>query len=206
MMRAKYAVSGLTTGLALLAFSAPGLQAQTTLGVRGGVSVASASFSASETFDKSNRTGFVGGLFWDAGGSSLFGFQIGGNYVQKGVTVDDEDLKVDYIEIPAVVKVGVPLGLLKPSVLGGVGVAFNTKCEVDGAALGFDGDCKDQVKGTEWSGILGADVGVYLGSISLWFDARYHFGLNNISKDEVFDDLKNRAWNITGGLGFAVGG
>jgi hypothetical protein len=208
MMRMKYGVSGLMAGLALLAFSAPAVQAQTTLGVRGGVSVSSASLDVSDTFDKSNRTGFVGGVFLDWGRSSLFGFQVGANYAQKGAELDLGDtvdnLNLAYLEIPAVLKVGIPLGIVKPSVFGGVALGFNTSCDeyvINGS------DICDEFSSTEWSGVFGADAGFYLGSLSLWIDARYNVGLNDISGDfEFVDDLKNRAWNITGGVGFALGG
>ena len=55
--------------------------------------------------------------------------------------------------------------------------------------------------------MFGADAAFYLSALSLWFDARYHVGLNDISGDlEFVDDLKNRAWQITGGIGFTLGG
>ncbi len=194
-------------GLALLAVTAPAIQGQTTLGVRGGVSVASASIDIDETFDEGNRTGFVGGVFLDWGGSGLFGFQVGAQYSQKGAELDFEglsqDLDLAYLEIPAVVKVGIPLGIVKPSLLGGVALGFNTSCD---AGTGSDGDC-DDISSTEFSGVIGADAAFYLSPISLWIDARYHVGLNDISGDlEFVDDLKNRAWQISGGIGFPLGG
>ena len=173
------------------------------LGFRGGVSVASASIDASQTFDKSNRTGFVGGAFLNVDGG-LLGFQVGAQYAQKGVDLDIEgavsEFSLKYLEIPAVVKLGVPLGVVKPSVFGGVGVGFNTGCDQGGE------DCGDNVKGTEFAGIAGADLALYLGSISLWADGRYHFGLQNISKaTDVVGDFKNRNWSLQAGIGFKIG-
>ena len=97
---------GGTLALSLALFAASPVHAQTTLGFRGGVSVASASFDT-DTFDDSNRTGFVGGVFLDFGGSSLLGFQIGAQYSQRGVEFDAgatvDALSLEYLEIPAVV-------------------------------------------------------------------------------------------------------
>ena len=93
---------------------------------------------------------------------------------------------------------------MKPSVFGGVALGFNTSCE---EFVVEDSDICDEFSSTEFSGVFGVDTAFYLDAISLWFDARYHVGLNDISGDlEFVDDLKNRAWQITGGIGFTLGG
>lgn len=190
--------------LAALALVTTHAQAQhgTELGVRGGVSVASVSGDFSDTFDKSNTTGFAGGVFvnWDWG---ILGAQVAGQYTQKGSELDVgetvESLSLDYFEIPAVIKAGIPLGIVKPSVFGGVGLGFNTGCDSNGE------DCGDNVKSTSWTGIAGADVAFYLGSISLWVDGRYNFDLSDINNaDDVVGDLKNRNWTFQGGVAFAL--
>ena len=206
MMRFKSAVLGPLVGLVLFALAAPSLDAQSVWGIRGGVSVASASFRT-DTFDADNRTGFTGGLFWDHGGKNLFGYQFGASYTQKGFegSGTSDDVSLNYIEIPAILKLGIPLGFVKPSVFGGAALGINVGCSYDGPSAGFVDPC-DDISGTEWSGVFGFDTAFYLSSISLWFDARYHVGINNILDSDNFDDLKNRAWNITGGVGFPLGG
>jgi hypothetical protein len=199
-------VSVMLLGVALLAGSASDALAQKGLevGFRGGVSVASASVDVDGTFAKSNRTGFAGGVFlnYDLG---VLGLQVGAQYAQKGVDLDVTDaaheFSLNYLEIPAVLKLGVPLGVVKPSVFGGVGLGFKTSCDQSGT------DCGNHIDGTELSGIAGADLAVYVGSISLWVDGRYHFGLHDVNKaSDVFGDLKNRHWTFQAGLGFMVGG
>ena len=187
--------------LALVATEADA-QHGTEIGVRGGVSVAQVSGDIGDTFDKSNTTGFAGGVFvnWDWG---ILGFQVAGQYTQKGAELDVgsavENLSLDYFEIPAVLKAGIPLGVIKPSVFGGVGLGFNTGCDSSGT------DCGDDVKSTTWSGIAGADVAFYLGSISLWVDGRYNFDLSDINNaSDVVGDLKNRNWTFQGGVAFAL--
>jgi len=192
--------------LLTLALAAPPATAQTVLGFRGGVSVASVDLDLDETFDDSNRTGFVGGIFLDfGGGDSALGFQIGAQYAEKGAELDIDDtgrdLSLDYLEVPAVVKLGLPLRAIKPSIFGGVGLGFNTSCEQEN-----DGDCDDEVTSTEFAGILGTDVVFYLGGLNLFVDGRFHFGLNDISDSVDFDELKNRAWQLQAGLGFPLGG
>ena len=185
----------------LVAATASSADAQTTLGVRGGISVANASFDIQEDFDKGNRTGFTGGVFLDWASSGLLGFQVGAQYTQKGAELEIQqvanDFDLAYLEIPAVVKLGLPLGPIRPSVFGGAALGFKTGCEdADG------NDCGDSIESTEWSGVAGADLAIYIGGISLWADARYHFGLNNISKDALIQEAKNRNWTLQVGLGF----
>jgi hypothetical protein len=207
MKRSMFAACGGVLALTLAFLTVAPAHAQTTLGVRGGFSGASIDVDgAGDLFDDSNRTGFVGGVFLDWGGSNLFGFQVGAQYTQKGAEIDVgnviEDLTLDYFEIPAVVKLGIPLGALKPSVFAGASLGFNTGCDLDG------GDCDDATS-TEWAGIFGADVAFYLGGLSLWVDGRYHYGLSevsDISAGAQFDELKNRAWAFQAGLGFPLGG
>ena len=89
--------------------------------------------------------------------------------------------------------------MLKPSVFGGAGMSFVMSCDrIEGAT---EVDCKDDIKSTEWLGIAGADLTIYLGGLSLWVDGRYHFGLSNISEDAL-TDLKNKNWTFQGGIGF----
>jgi len=191
-------------GLVLLAFVAPQAQAQQgwELGVRGGVSVSSVSGDLSETFGEDNRTGFAGGVFLN-NDMGILGLQFGAQYTQKGSKLDIgnavEEFSLNYFEIPAVLKAGIPLGIFKPSVFAGAGLGFNTGCDSDGE------DCGDNVKSTEWFGIAGADVAIYLGSISLWVDGRYNFGFSDINDiSDITGDLKNRNWTFQGGVAFAL--
>lgn len=172
------------------------------LGIRGGVSISDASGDVADFFDSSNITGFTGGVFlnYDMG---ILGFQVAGQYTQKGaeLSVGDvvEDFSLDYIEIPVVIKAGIPLGIIKPSLLGGVGVGFKASCDSGGE------DCGDDVKSTDFSGIFGADVAIYVGSISLWVDGRYHFSFSDVNDAaDVTGDWKNRNWTFQGGVAFAL--
>jgi hypothetical protein len=200
LVRVWWAVLGLT----LLSAAEVSGQAGLELGFRGGVSVASASVDVQDTFDKSNRTGFAGGIFlnYDAG---ILGFQGGAQYTQKGVDLDlgevVDEFSLSYLEIPAVFKLGLPLGIIKPSVFGGAGLGFKADCDIGGE------DCGDSFKDLDYFGIAGADVAIYLGSISLWADGRYHFGLTDITDaNDVVGDFKNRSWTLQAGIGFKLGG
>ena len=171
-------------------------------GAKAGVSVSSASIDdISGTFDKSNQTGFAGGLFahnyW-----GLFGGQLEGSYIQKGVkeSTSDEATKLDYIELAALLKLGLPLGIVRPGLFGGIGFDILVSCKAGGE------DCKDESKGTDWVGIIGGDVIVYFGSFSVFGDGRYNIGLGDVSDTEFSDfSYKNQGWTFQAGVGFQIG-
>lgn len=190
-------------GMALLAGTASPAEAQEglELGFRGGLSMSSASVDFAQTLDKkSSRTGVAGGVFlsYHAG---LVGLQVAAQYTQKGVDLEANNVlsqfDLRYAEFPAVVKLGIPLGVLKPSVFGGAGLGFNVGCDVGGE------DCSGDFTSTEWTGLAGADLALYLGTISLWADGRYHVGLNDITDgSDLVTALKTRGWTFQ--LGVAV--
>ncbi|MEJ2547111.1 MAG: porin family protein [Gemmatimonadota bacterium] len=173
-------------------------------GVKAGVSVAKADIGdISETFDRSNRTGFAGGLFlhqyW-----GLVGAQAEVNYIQKGSklsfpTAGEEETKLDYLELAGLLKVGIPLGIVRPSVFGGLGFDIKLSCNSP------EEPC-DDIKSTDWIGIFGGDFAVYLGSFSIFGDARYNLGLSNIFDDPSgILDVKNQGWTFQAGVGFPIG-
>jgi hypothetical protein len=77
-------------------------------------------------------------------------------------------------------------------------VAFRTSCEIDGV------ECAEGAfKNTDFLGVVGADVGIYLGAVAFFADARYDIGLSDINDlSDIFGDLKNRNWSLTAGVGF----
>ncbi len=172
-------------------------------GAKAGVSVATADVSDIDgTFSASNQTGFAGGLFihnyW-----GLFGGQLEASYIQKGAkgggAGDSDDVtKIDYIELAALLKLGLPLGIVRPGLFGGVGFDIKVSCDVNGF------DCSDEFNSTDWVGIIGGDVGVYFGSFMVFGDARYNIGLSDIS--EISDlEYKNQGWTFQAGIGFEIG-
>ena len=190
---------------------------QSTVGFRGGLSVASLGGDDAEDLD--SRTGLRFGGFFNVPVSDVLGVQVGAGFVQKGASETelgvDLDFKLGYIEIPLLLT-------LSPSTNGSVGftfsvgpaVGFKTGCNVSATDAGVtvDFDCDDptvdvDLKSFEVGAMVGAGLDIGLtDSVSLVLDGLYNFGFTKIDDSGVDDDVKNRAFSILAGVSFSVGG
>jgi len=151
------------------------------------------------------RWGFYGGAFGETRVAQVLTLSLGVNFAQKGgkglvgnSLLDSEsvDLAVNYVELPFLVELTLPLGhpwgLLA---YGGIAAAFNVSCK---AAVG-SGDkesCKDTPLGggttTEWGLPVGGGLSYTLedGEMVV-FEVRYTWGLNDAVSDA---SVQNRSW------------
>ena len=213
-------VTGCLALAAALAIAVPEASAQT-LGVRGGLSLATLSGEGDEDLD--NRTGIA------VSGTVTFplaptvGLQLGLGYAQKGASVSDPDVDgtfaLDYLEVPALVRFDVPTaGTISPRLYLGGALAYETSCALEGEADGFSAsiDC-DQL--AEETGIelqtksfdIGAVAGAGLsfgtaGPVNITLDIFYNLGLTSIDDSADAEDVKNRAWAFLAGVEFGLGG
>ena len=197
-----------------------------TLAVQGGLSRATLSGSDADG-EVNSRNGLKIGAAATVPVTDRFGVQFGGAYVQKGARLsasleDDFEIegaalsttfKLDYIEVSALGKVGIPLGESSASMhlFAGPVVAFNTKSEVNVPVFGTI-DLGEAVKSTDFglAGGIGAGIPVSEG-MTLSIAALYTLGLQSIAKDYDDEDIeldeggKNRALTVQIGLGFPIG-
>jgi hypothetical protein len=175
-------------------------------GFKGGLTLASADIeNVSGTFDADNRTGWGVGAFLTLGGG-LLSLQPELNFVEQGfdtqTPLGNAEVKLRYFLPAALLRVGLPLAVIRPGVFGGVGVGFEAGCKIN------DTDCEDtpfalETESTDPSGIFGADLDIYLGSATLRGDVRYAIGFKDINKaSDVWTEIKNRAWAVSAGLAF----
>lgn len=176
-------------------------------GVKGGVTLASADIeNLSGTFDAENRTGWGVGAFLTLG-SGLVSIQPELNFVQNGFEVatpiGPADVELRYFVPAVLLRVGLPLAVIRPGVFGGVGIGVEAGCKIN------DIDCEDtpfalETKSTDPSGIFGADLDILLGdNASLRADVRYAIGFSDIHKaSDVWTEIKNRAWAVSAGVAF----
>ena len=193
------------------------LAGQSSLGFRGGLSLAS--LGGDDAGDLDTKKGFSFGGFLNVPVSSVLAVQVGAGFAQKGATETEEgfglDFTLSYIEIPLLLT-------LSPSTSGNVGfhffigpaLAFKASCTVGASQAGVtvEFDCDDpQVDAPLKSIDLGAMVGAGLEiglteSVFLVLDGLYNLGLTKMDDSGFDDDTKNRAFSFLAGLSFPLGG
>ncbi len=207
--------------LAVALLAAPA-SAQAQIGLKAGLNVSN--FVGDDADGSEARLGFVGGLTGRFDVTPTVAFQLEALYSQKGETLDAAfldserdfqiDTRLDYIEIPASLRFGVPLSPLLDagvSVGGYVGVPLSSEVSADGDVPRdiLDDIAADDVDANTDYGVL---IGVDVGSGPFFVDARYTLGLAEVTDfDPVFGDgrgqgldRKNSVVQLT--LGYRFGG
>ena len=152
-----------------------------------------------------SRVGFTGGIFLAFNLGKVVTIQWEALYTMKGATfvaLDDsytDKLYGDYIEIPLLLKIKIPLPVIQPFVFAGPSVGFklSEKAELDGVPVDVA-----LLKNNDYGAIFGA--GVNLGR-SFMLDVRYSLGLQKVIdtiEGQVQPDIKNGVWSATIGIGF----
>ena len=188
------------------------------IGVKAGLNLADAygddvddimSFAGALGVDKQVRVGAVGGLFMSYAPISWFSIQPELLYSQKGVKLEwfgaEAVAKLDYIEIPVLAKLNIPIGAVKPNIFVGPAFAFNivARGTVDvGGTTVVSGSLKDagaDIEAFDFGLVFGGGVDFEVGSVLVTLDGRYTLGLTEVVKDV---DIKNGVASIMAGIGF----
>jgi hypothetical protein len=191
------------------------LAGQSSLGFRGGLSLAS--LGGDDAGDIDTKKGFSFGGFLNVPVSSVLAVQVGAGFTQKGATETEYGVGVDY----AVSYIETPLLLtLSPSTSGNVGfhffigpaLAFKASCAIGVSQAGVTVESTCSMPGAGLKSIdLGAMVGAGLEiglteSVFLVLDGLYNLGLTKMGDGGLDDDVKNRAFSFLAGLSFPLGG
>ncbi len=161
-------------------------------------------------------SGLVGGVFFKyASESNIVAFQPEILYHQKGaVDMEDGDgikLNVDYLEVPLLLKVQIPVGeTFFPHIYAGPYGAFeldnNFKSQASFLGFTITDNEKADVQDFDYGAIVGAGFDVQLESFYFGVDARYGIGMERIiSFDGERQDMKNRNFSLMLGLGVNLG-
>jgi hypothetical protein len=176
--------------------SAGGQDRGAAFGLKGGVSFST--FRGSADVDTGagviapgRRTGVVGGAFLTiaAGESVLIQPEV--LFTQKGARYTDGEgdellYKVDYLEVPLLLKVRLGSGAARPALFAGPAAGFKLRATV--VSRTADGeensaDTSDQLRPVDWGLVFGGGVDVAAGSGTVTVEGRYTLGLSTLGKD-----------------------
>ena len=190
--------------LSLALLSALPATAQASFAVKGGLNTTF--FSGDDAVESDPRLGAVGGLAVRYPVTPTVSVQVEALYSQKGDQFENdfgftEATRLSYVEVPAMVRLGVPLSpLLDAGVVVGGYAGFPVQAEVT-----IDGDFEgDLDAGTDYGALVGVDVG----SGPFFVEGRYTLGLTDaVDFDPAFEfapDFRNQAVSFT--VGYRFGG
>ena len=157
-----------------------------------------------EDMDFSMSTGVVLGGFVDIGFHDVVSFQPEFLYSMKGAEYDEMGYKIEvrfhYLEIPLLLKIGVPIedASVKPYFLVGPALAIKVS---ESIKEGGEEETEDKAEGFDAGVVFGG--GIEFGRVSV--GVRYDLGFMNISKGEgedEGDEVKNRAISVLLGVKF----
>lgn len=184
---------------------------QISFGLKGGTNVAEFSFKdQGTTIPQETVNGFTLGAVLEVGlGGNVF-LQPEAVFVQKGsqlqVLNTDNKINVNYLDVPVLLKIKLlNSNLLNVNVLAGpsFGLALNGEQTEDGQTIDIDFGGEDGFKRFDLGINAGGGVGVNLGSIGVFGDVRYLFGVSNISEG-ANREIKNKGLNLSVGLMFRI--
>ncbi len=205
-MKLKNVLIALTIVLsALSVYSQPNLA----LGLEGGLNLANVSISPSQT--SNSRTGLIIGGVLDIGISRTIGVTTGLRYTMKGFQVTNQGVtftdKLNYIEVPALLKVKFPLTEVKPYLVGGpvLGIRVSATEEQSNGQQTADVDASSAFESIDFGLLFGGGLDFNVATkTDLFIQAGYGFGLSNIWKQTTTVTVKNYGIQFTGGVKFRL--
>ena len=194
----------LTIGVPVL----PGVAAAQGLayGAKGGVTLATVSEDSDVESEWGYRVGLAAGGYVALPLGSRLAIQAEGLFNQKGARADVDDLvttlKLDYIEVPVLLKYAVTRGGARSiHIFGGPSIAFKVRSRAT-ASFGdttIDTDEDENIENLDFG--VAAGAGVDFGKWSI--DGRYTFGLSSLVKSDADEaELRSRAISVLVGVRF----
>ena len=178
--------------------------AQIGLGIKGGVNFANVGGSDAPPGAKA-LTGFAAGGYIEISLPLLFTIQPEILYSQKGTTYDQSmfgtnftiTAKLNYLEIPVLVKYSFPVPVVKPTLYAGpaIGILLSAKGKVEALGQSQEEDIKDQTASTDFGLVVGASAHIAIITV----DVRYTLGLTTIDKNGSTKGY-NRVFGIMVGI------
>ena len=193
-----------------LLFSFPAFS-QLSFGIKVGTNVSEYSFKEQgTTIPQETINGFTLGAVLEIGLSDNIFIQPEAMFVQKGsqfqVLNEDNKFNVNYLDIPILLKIKlINSNLFNINLLGGpsFGLALNGEETTGNETIDINFGGENGLKRFDLGINAGGGVGINLGSIGVFGDIRYLFGVSDIS-DTNNREIKNKGLNISVGLMFRL--
>ncbi len=196
-------------GCFVFSFSQPAMaQLSIRKGIKAGLNVANLRVDSEDNTEENTKNGFLGGFFLEIDPIGPLSLQGEVLYTQKGSKVKstnspgESDIKINYIEVPLILKLQMPLAppLASYAFFAGPAVSFKVSEDVNANEGG-----EDLFKNSDMGGVVGASLGFSaLGLAAIVVDLRYTLGLSDILKDEFKsnsnDSVKNGVISLSVGL------
>ncbi len=187
--------------------------AQMQFGAKAGLNISN--LSGSDAGNPDSKTGFAGGVFFMYQFTNMFAIQPEAYYTMKGAkqkgNIQGYDytatLSLDYIEIPILLKLLIPIqgSKINPAIFAGPSIAFNTTHKVKAEVAGQSSESDIQnIKSTDFGLVFGGGIGFPIGKNELGFDIRYILGLGTIDDSSTSADVKNGVINFNVYFGFSL--
>jgi hypothetical protein len=188
-------------------------------GLKAGLNMANLHGTDADDLNLGWKTGFAAGAFANIAFTPVISLQPEALYVMDGasmsVLVVDVDFKVDYIQIPVLVKFDIPVaGTIVPALYAGPYIGFLMGAEIEASYEDESEsvDVKDYTKSMDYGLTFGAAIDFNLAAAKLFFEGRYNYGLTTIDDswgEDVFGepglgelDIKNHSIMFMVGVAF----
>jgi hypothetical protein len=174
---------------------------------------------ADQIANKENRVGFLAGGYAEIGVHRNIAISPEAYYTMKGVKGGeggvDAEFKVDFVEVPVLLKVVFPSEggklRLRPHLFAGPAISFQVGCKAEFTSSGtsLSIDCEDpdaeaEIKDVDFGVLVGGGIDIGPAFVGV----RYDFGLTNLNDDPAAasdEDFKSRAFSIVAGVSIPVG-
>lgn len=145
-----------------------------------------------DSVEVDGRSGISAGLFARQNIIPFLAVQLEGVYIQKGAKQKggDGEFKFDYLEFPLLGVGKFPLGPVQLQAHAGIALAFNL------SAKSNEGDVKDDVKSTDWSGIFGLGAELPLVVTRITGEVRWTWGLRTLDATADPEDIKSKTFQV----------
>lgn len=178
------------------------------VGFKGGLAMSTLAIAPASPFRQVNLKAPMGGVFFGIG-LGLFSIQPEILYVRMGTRFQEEgstfwmEKRLDYIQIPLLLKINVLPGPISPMIYGGPYGAYRFAAKGATSDVPGTADIGDSYTTTDYGVVFGGGLDFKLAVIKLSIEARYNLGLANILKNpDPGASEKNKSLMALVGLSF----